>query len=113
MGSEAYADYMSAIHDPATVHAMIEDYRAGVSIDRAHDEADRHGRPPGHLPDARRLGLLQDDMEELYGDPLCDLEDWVDAPLSGHGVNCGHPHRRGEAGGASAALLARIGDTGA
>ena len=42
MGSEeAYADYRAAIHDPATVRAMLEDYRAGLGIDRAHDEADR------------------------------------------------------------------------
>jgi len=41
MGNEAFADYRRAIHDPATVHAMCEDYRAGLAIDRAHDEADR------------------------------------------------------------------------
>jgi hypothetical protein len=41
MGAEAYADYLAAIHDPETVHAMIEDYRAGLGIDRRHDEADR------------------------------------------------------------------------
>jgi hypothetical protein len=29
MGAEAYADYLAAIHDPETVHAMTEDYRAG------------------------------------------------------------------------------------
>jgi hypothetical protein len=28
MGSEAYEDYRRAIHNPATVHAMMEDYRA-------------------------------------------------------------------------------------
>ena len=33
MGAEAYADCMRAIHDPATVHAMVEDYRAGA-VDR-------------------------------------------------------------------------------
>ena len=41
MGAEAYADYRSAIHDPQTVHAMMEDYRARLGIDRANDEADR------------------------------------------------------------------------
>ena len=41
MGAEAYADYRRAIHDPATVHAMCEDYRAGLGLDRAHDDADR------------------------------------------------------------------------
>ena len=34
MGEEAYADYCAAVHDPATVHAMVEDYRAGLGIDR-------------------------------------------------------------------------------
>jgi haloacetate dehalogenase len=40
MGAENYADYRAAIHDPATVHGMIEDYRAGLGIDRLHDEED-------------------------------------------------------------------------
>lgn len=33
-------DYRRAIKDPATVHAMIEDYRAGLDVDRMADEAD-------------------------------------------------------------------------
>jgi len=37
---EAYAEYMRAFRDPATVHAACEDYRAGASIDLEHDEAD-------------------------------------------------------------------------
>ena len=41
MGTEAYEDYRAAIHDPATVHAMMEDYRAGLGVDRTHDEEDR------------------------------------------------------------------------
>ena len=36
-----YADCGAAIHDPATVRAMLEDYRAGLGVDRADDEADR------------------------------------------------------------------------
>nr|WP_237751127.1 alpha/beta hydrolase [Streptomyces collinus] len=41
MGAEAYEDHRQAIHDPATVHAMCEDYRAGLGVDREHDDADR------------------------------------------------------------------------
>jgi hypothetical protein len=41
MGAENYADYRAVIHDPATVHGMIEDYRAGLAVDRTHDEEDR------------------------------------------------------------------------
>ena len=41
MGQAAFEDYLQAIRDPATVHGMIEDYRAGLGIDRLHDEVDR------------------------------------------------------------------------
>ena len=34
MGEAAWADYHRAIHDPATVRAMCEDYRAGLTVDR-------------------------------------------------------------------------------
>ena len=30
MGEENHADFLVAIRDPETVHAMLEDYRAGV-----------------------------------------------------------------------------------
>ena len=38
---EALAEYLRVIRDPATVHAMCEDYRAGATFDFALDEADR------------------------------------------------------------------------
>ena len=38
---EALASYEQAFADPAARHAMLEDYRAGASIDLEHDEADR------------------------------------------------------------------------
>ncbi len=50
MGAEAYEDFQRAIHDPATVHGMIEDYRAGLGIDRAHDEADRAAGVASFVP---------------------------------------------------------------
>jgi len=34
------AEYERCFADPATRHAMLEDYRAGASIDLEHDEAD-------------------------------------------------------------------------
>jgi haloacetate dehalogenase len=33
METDAFADYLRAIHDPNTVHTMVEDYRAGLGID--------------------------------------------------------------------------------
>ncbi|WP_138735775.1 alpha/beta fold hydrolase [Modestobacter excelsi] len=38
---EAVADYTRALHDPAVVHAMCEDYRAGAGCDRQLDGDDR------------------------------------------------------------------------
>jgi haloacetate dehalogenase len=37
---EPFAEFLRAFGNPATVHAMCEDYRAGASIDLEHDEAD-------------------------------------------------------------------------
>ncbi len=36
----AWQVYLAAIRDPATVHAMCEDYRAAATIDMIHDDAD-------------------------------------------------------------------------
>jgi haloacetate dehalogenase len=38
---EAMASYVAAYCDPATVHASCQDYRAGATVDRDLDEADR------------------------------------------------------------------------
>jgi haloacetate dehalogenase len=37
---EPQAEFLRCFKNPATVHAMCEDYRAGASIDLEHDEAD-------------------------------------------------------------------------
>ena len=37
---EPQAEFLRAFKNPATVHAMCEDYRAGASIDLEHDDAD-------------------------------------------------------------------------
>ena len=69
MGAENYADFRRAIHDPATVHAMCEDYRAGLGIDRAHDDADRREGRRIACP-VRVLWVAHDDLPGLYGDVL-------------------------------------------
>ena len=38
---EALAAYVEAYRDPAAVHASCQDYRAGATVDRELDEADR------------------------------------------------------------------------
>jgi haloacetate dehalogenase len=39
-GKEALAEYMRCFRNPATIHAMCEDYRATIGIDLATDTAD-------------------------------------------------------------------------
>jgi haloacetate dehalogenase len=76
MGAENHADYRSAIRDPETVHAMCEDYRAGLTVDRAHDEADRAA---GRRLECPTLFLYSehDDMQRLYDDPLAIWRQWA------------------------------------
>jgi haloacetate dehalogenase len=88
MGAENFADYREAIHDPATVHAMCEDYRAGLGIDRAHDETDRAAGRRVRCP-MLMLWSRRDDMELLYGDPLAIWRDWADE-LRGGSIDSGH-----------------------
>jgi len=88
MGREAYQDYGAAIHDAATVHGMLEDYRAGLGIDREHDEADRCAGRRVACP-VLVLWSLQDDLEQLYGDILAVWRSWAHQP-QGRGLNCGH-----------------------
>jgi haloacetate dehalogenase len=38
--SEIQREYLRTMTDPATIHAMCEDYRASASIDLTYDEAD-------------------------------------------------------------------------
>jgi haloacetate dehalogenase len=102
MGSEAFEDYQRAIHDPATVWAMVEDYRAGLGIDRRHDDDDRAA--------GRRIGCpllvlwaARDDLEELYGDPLAIWRDWA-GDVRGRALDCGH-HMAEEAPAELAACL--------
>lgn len=88
MGKDAYLDYRAAIHDPATVHGMVEDYRAGLGIDREHDEADRRAGRRIICPTMILWSLL-DDMESLYGDVLGVWANWT-TQQQGHGLDCGH-----------------------
>lgn len=37
---DAFQEYFRVFRDPATIHAICEDYRAAASIDLAHDKAD-------------------------------------------------------------------------
>jgi haloacetate dehalogenase len=102
MGAENHADFRAAVHDPATVRAMLEDYRAGLGVDRAADDADRAtGRTVG-CP-TLVLWSTRDDMVELYGDVLAVWSPWA-TDLRGGPIESGH-HMAEEAPGELAAAL--------
>ncbi|MFL6165096.1 MAG: alpha/beta fold hydrolase [Ornithinibacter sp.] len=89
MGEENFDYVRAALHDPATVRAMLEDYRAGLSIDLDHDRRDR--------AEGRRIMCptlvawsVDDDMEDLYGDLVPLWEPWVSGPISRARIDSGH-----------------------
>ena len=41
MGVENHAEWLRAIHDPDVVRGMLEDYRAGLTVDRAAEAEHR------------------------------------------------------------------------
>ena len=88
MGDAAYEDYRRAIHDPDTVHAMMEDYRAGLGIDRQHDEESRLAGQRVRCP-TLVVWATRDDMEELYGDVLAVWREWA-PDLRGAAIDSGH-----------------------
>lgn len=103
MGAENHAEFQRAIRKPEVVRAMLEDYRAGITVDREHEEADRAA---GRRIGAPTLVLWseRDDLEELYGDPLRIWRDWAD-DVRGFGIDSGH-HMAEEAAPAVSEALA-------
>jgi haloacetate dehalogenase len=102
MGHGNYDEWREATRDPDVVRAMLEDYRAGLTVDRQHEEADRAAgnrlRPPLLV-----LWSQRDDLEDFYGDPLVIWRDWAD-DVRGHSIDSGH-HMAEEAPNALAASL--------
>ena len=104
MGRENYDEWRTAVRNPLVVRAMLEDYRAGLSVDRQHEEADRAAgrrvRPPLLV-----LWSKRDDLEDLYRDPLLIWQAWAD-DVRGHSIDSGH-HMAEEA---PEALATSLGD---
>ncbi|RJL23030.1 alpha/beta hydrolase [Bailinhaonella thermotolerans] len=100
---EAREDYRAARRDPATVHAMCEDYRAGLTVDRRHDAADKAAGRKVACPVLVLWGA-RDDLPLLYGgDPAAPWRTWADQ-VEGREVDAGHSVQE-DAPGALVALL--------
>jgi haloacetate dehalogenase len=83
---EALADYLRCCHNPETIHAMCEDYRAGATIDYQLDEADR-GVKRIQCPVLVLWGA-QGPLAQWY-DVLSIWCDWADN-VRGEAINSGH-----------------------
>jgi haloacetate dehalogenase len=84
---EAMEEYVRCLRDPEAIHATCEDYRAAVSLDYEHDEADREaGRRVGCpvLVLWGRKGFLEDHYEVLEV-----WRGWAD-DVQGKSIDCGH-----------------------
>jgi haloacetate dehalogenase len=106
MGAEAHEDVWSALRDPAVVHGMCEDYRAGLAIDVEHAQADRAAGRQVRCP-VQVIWAAHDD-DGLFGDDPRDLfRDWADDIRSGVELDCAH-HMAEEAPDETAAALAKF-----
>ncbi|ALG15403.1 alpha/beta fold hydrolase [Kibdelosporangium phytohabitans] len=88
MGRENHAEWRAAMRDPDVVRGMLEDYRAGVTVDYRDETADRAAGRTLRQP-VLVLWSLRDDLEQLYGDPLLIWRNWA-ADVTGHGIDSGH-----------------------
>lgn len=101
MGPENHADVWEALRDPTVVHGMCEDYRAGLSLDRRHEEADRAAGRRIQCP-TLLLAASEDDID-IHGDPEEIWRSWVAGPLRSAPIRSGHhqaeqaPHAVAEA----------------
>ena len=106
MGAENHADLVRALTRPRTVRAMLEDYRAGLHVDRANDEADRAAGRRIRCP-VLVAWSRHDDMEHLYGDPAAVWAPWCDQPVTTAVIDSGH-HMAEEAPGQLSRVLRRF-----
>lgn len=83
---EALAEYLRCYRNPATIHAICEDYRAGATYDFALDEADR-GRRRIACPVLALWGG-QGFVAKTY-DVLAIWREWAD-DVRGQALDCGH-----------------------
>jgi haloacetate dehalogenase len=102
MGAGNHADVWAALRNPSVVHGMCEDYRAGLGIDRQHDEADRTAGRRVQCP-VMLLESADDDLD-IHGDPAAIWVPWLTSPLRHRVIASGH-HQAEEAPAAVAEAL--------
>ena len=83
----ALAEYERCASDPATIHAICEDYRASAGIDLDHDRADRTAQQQLTMPLLALWGA-----HGVVARCFDVLAEWqrVAADVRGHALPCGH-----------------------
>jgi haloacetate dehalogenase len=80
------AEYVAKLSDPATIHAICEEYRAAATLDVSHDDAD-HG--------VRRIACptlvlwSATGVVDAWYEPLEIWKSWADDVI-GRPIECGH-----------------------
>ncbi len=82
------ASYERCFGDPATIHAMCEDYRAAATVDLDHDRASRAAGDKIAC-DTLVLWGARGVVEALF-DPLALWQAQCSARVSGHALDGGH-----------------------
>ena len=85
--SEAYAEYLRCLQDPATAHGICEDYRASIGIDLEHDRADLAAGRTIECPFVALWGA--DGVVGQCFDPLAEWRRW-NRDVTGAALPCGH-----------------------
>jgi haloacetate dehalogenase len=85
--TEAYADYLRCLSDPATAHGICEDYRASVTIDLEHDADDLAAGKKIVCPFLALWGA--DGVIGKCFDPIAEWSRWSDN-VAGGPLPCGH-----------------------
>jgi haloacetate dehalogenase len=83
--TEALEEYARCFNDPAAIHGACEDYRAGASVDLAHDEADLEQKVScPHLVLWSATGYVgrTQDVLQVWRDYSTDVQ--------GRSLPCGH-----------------------
>ena len=88
MGDENAVECRAAVANPAVVRGMLEDYRAGLTVDADDERAARAAGLRVRQP-LLVLWSMRDDLEELHGDPRVVWRGWAD-DVSGHGIDSRH-----------------------
>jgi haloacetate dehalogenase len=84
----ALLHYRTFFQDPLRIHATCEDYRAGRTVDLAHDEADRAAGKKIGCPLLVLWGA-SGIPSEAEADPVSTWREWA-TDVRGQAIDCGH-----------------------